>query len=378
MHIGYLTTEFPGITSHSGGIGTSIQNLAQKLVQKGHKVSVYIISNSPDNVQEKNGLRIVYINKIDKFKTINAYLTRKKTAQILKRDILHEKLNIIESPDWAGLSAFIKLPIPIVVRMHGSDTYFCHLENRKQKFKNYYLEKKALKKADFLLSVSQFTAKTTKKLFGLKKSVEVIHNGINTSEFEIIQKKKTNNLIYFGSLVRKKGVLEIPHIFNKVVEQNPHVKLFILGKDVPDIVSGSPSTWELMEKKFSKKARERVNYLGAIPYKEIKTFLANSSIAVLPSFAEAFPMSWLEAMAAGVPIVGSNMEWSNEVITDGFSGYLIDPKNHELYAEKILLLLADDDLFHEFSRNAINIVKNNFDSDIIAQKNLNFYSKILK
>jgi len=58
-------------------------------------------------------------------------------------------------PDWTGISAFMNLKCPIVIKCHGSDTYFCALEKRKQKFKNYFLEKKALKSADYILSVSK-------------------------------------------------------------------------------------------------------------------------------------------------------------------------------------------------------------------------------
>jgi hypothetical protein len=65
------------------------------------------------------------------------YQYRKFLQQYLNRVIAADKIDLIEAPDWTGITAFMKINAPLVVRFHGSDAYFCHLEHRKQKMKNF-------------------------------------------------------------------------------------------------------------------------------------------------------------------------------------------------------------------------------------------------
>ena len=87
-------------------------------------------------------------------------------------------INVLEAPDWTGITAFMSFKCPLIIRLHGSDGYFCKLENRPQKTKNRLFEKSALRRADFILSVSQFCADLTFKIFNLKRDIKVIPNGL--------------------------------------------------------------------------------------------------------------------------------------------------------------------------------------------------------
>ena len=81
-----------------------------------------------------------------------------------------------------------------------------------------------MQNADGLLSVSQFTADMTNEVFGLKRKFTVIPNRIDTDLFSNNNNNNNNNnktILYFGSLIRKKGLLELPFIFNEVIEKNP-------------------------------------------------------------------------------------------------------------------------------------------------------------
>ena len=97
---------------------------------------------------------------------------------------MNKEIDLVEVPDWTGISSFISPEeCPIVVKLNGSDTYFCHLDNRPVKWMNKFHEKRALKKADGLLSVSQFTADLTNSVFGLNKKFTIIPNGIDSDAF---------------------------------------------------------------------------------------------------------------------------------------------------------------------------------------------------
>ncbi|WP_431243028.1 glycosyltransferase family 4 protein [Flavobacterium sp. P21] len=314
-----------------------------------------------------------------KVKGLSWWFTRKKLERIINELYSNREIDLVEAPDWTGITSFIKPnKCPIIIRLHGSDVYFCHLDDRPIKWKNKFHEERALKNADALLAVSKFVADKTNSVFGLNKKFVIIPNPINSKLF---QNDNENNytdqtILYFGSLIRKKGLLELPLIFNKVLEKNLNAKLILIGKDVPDIISGNDSTWGMMQKLFSEKALKNVQYLGSVPYEEIKQKIQQSKVCVFPSFAEAFPVSWLEAMALEKPIVASNIGWANEMIDDGKSGFLVNPKDHVLYAKRIIDFLEDENLCVKVGKQARKKVEESFDMGVLAKKNIEFYKKI--
>jgi glycosyltransferase involved in cell wall biosynthesis len=114
-----------------------------------------------------------------------------------------------------------------------------------------------------------------------------------------------------------------------------------------------------------------------LPYSEIKEIISKSEVCVFPSFAEALPVSWLEAMAMGKAIVASNIGWAMEMIDDGEDGFLRDPKDHELYANAICELLLNKDLSNLMGLNAVEKVKLKFDSELTAKMNIEAYRKVI-
>ena len=377
MHIGYLTSEYPGVSKRFGGIATSVKNLAEAMVASGQQVTVFLYGCDLNDIYWQNGVRIVCIGTLHT-KGMTWWFLRKKIEKIINTFVVTEQLDLVEAPDWTGITALMHLSCPLIIKLHGTDAYFCHIEGRKQKWKNYFFEKLALRSADAIISVSHYTAELTTKLFALKQNIKVIHNGIDTAKFESqVHHDTPNTLLYFGTLIRKKGVLELPYIFNEVIKVFPETRLLFIGGDSSDILTGSESTWELMKPLFTQQAFEKVEYLGKRPHDEIIKHIQNATLCVFPSYAEAFPVSWLEAMAASKAIVGSNMPWAYEVIEDGKSGYLVDPKKHELYATKIIKFLKDISLVSEFGENAKKRVIKNFSLEKIIDKHMQYYKDIV-
>lgn len=380
MKIAFLTPEYPHAkTGNSGGLGISIKNLAIGLLAKGISVRVLVYGQKKDEIFTDNGIVIQQIKNV-KFKGLSWFLTRKKIEGIINTLYSNKEADLVEAPDWTGITSFIKpQKCPVVIRLHGSDTYFCHLDNRPVKWVNKFHEKRALKKADALLAVSQFTANTTNSIFDLNKNFIIIPNLVDVNLFQPLNDfaQTDKNILYFGSLIRKKGLLELPLIFNKVIEKSPEAKLILVGKDIPDILSGNSSTWQMMQELFSDQARVNVSYLGSVPYAEIIDKIDQATVCIFPSFAEAFPVSWLEAMAMKKAIVASNIGWANEMIIDGESGFLVHPVNHDLFASRILQFLDNPVLTAEIGTKARMRVEQFFGTDKITGDNINFYKEII-
>ena len=378
MHIAFLTPEYPHPKITNGaGLGTSIKNLATELVKLKHTVTVFVYSQDATEIIDDVGI-VIHKITYKKHPFLSWYFYRKNIQKYINKIIKKEKIAILEAPDWTGITAFMRFDCPLLIRLHGSDAYFCNLEGRKQKFKNYFFEKKALKSADYITSVSEFTAIKTKEIFGLVKDIKIIHNGIDIKQFSIGKiDVQPNSILYFGSIIRKKGVLELASIFNLIVKKEPKAVLTLLGKDVIDIFE-KKSTLQLFKDKLSVEALKKLTHINQVPYEEVKKFIAKSSVIVLPSFAEAFPMTWLEAMAMKKALVTSNIGWANELMIDGKTGFVVNPKNHQEYADKVIKLLVNDDLNKKMGIGARKQIENSFQQDNIAKQNIEFYKSIIK
>jgi glycosyltransferase involved in cell wall biosynthesis len=189
--------------------------------------------------------------------------------------------------------------------------------------------------------------------------------------------KDKDTILYFGSLIRKKGLLELPFIFNEVVHKNSNVQLLLIGKDVPDVISGNSSTWVMMQELFTYEALRNVRYLGSVPYQEMKSNIKAATLCVFPTFAEALPVSWIEAMALQKPIVASDIGWSREIIEEGVEGFLVHPKDHKKYAQRILELLKNSKMQREFGVKAREKVELKFSTPIVAQQSILFYKSLI-
>lgn len=379
MKIGFLTPEYPhSKTGNSGGIGTSIKNLAVGLLAEGCSVRVLVYGQKQEAIFDDNGICIQQIKNV-KFKGLSWFFTRKKLERIINQLYKNGELDLVEAPDWTGITSFIQpKKCPIVIRLNGSDTYFCHLDNRPVKAINKFHEKRALEKANGLISVSQFTADLTNQVFGLNKEFTVIPNSIDIDLFKSNFNSNDNNqILYFGTLIRKKGALELPFIFNEVFQKNKNAQLILIGKDSSDSISGNGSTWEMMQPLFSDESLQNVHYLGSVPYESVNRHIEAASVCVFPSFAEALPVSWIEAMALQKPVVASNIGWANEIIDDGVNGFLVHPKMHQEFAERILEVLESSELQQKMGSNARKKIVEKFSISVVARQSLTFYKSLI-
>lgn len=378
MKIAYLTPEFPHPkTGSAAGIGTSILNLSKGLLQLGHEVSILVYGQDTDEVFGDNGLTIYRIKNI-KFKGLSLFLTQHKVKKLI--NVLHSenKVDIVEAPDWTGFTSFLKPKCPLVVKIHGSDTYFCHLDKRPVKAINKFLEKRAYLNADGIITVSKFAGELTNTVFDSDRDFSVIPNAIDYAQFEPSQSTDEKIILYFGTLIRKKGILELPAIFNEVFKKDKQAKLVLIGKDSPDKTSENPSTWQMSMALFDSEAFQNVAYLGSKPYLEMKNHIQKASLCIFPSFAEALPVSWLEAMSMEKPVVASDIGWANEIIDDGKDGFLVNPNEHTKFAAKIVTVLEDVNLQTKLGKAARKKVMEKFSVEIVAQQSVDFYQKMTK
>lgn len=381
MHIAFLTPEYPHPkVKNAAGIGTTIMNLASALIQQGTNVSIFVYGQHADEVFVENGIKIHLIAK-RKFRFATWLHYRKYLQNYINQQIKIDGIDLVEAPDWTGITAFMNLAVPIVIRFHGADAYFCHLENRRQKMTNFLFEKLGIRNATAYITPSDFTARITQQIFSIRdKSIVKIPSGLPLKKF---QNDKPNEyesglILYMGTIIRKKGVLELAPIFEHVLKKCPNANLIIVGSDSFDRKTKCESTWLLLQNALNGSTIARVKYLGKVPYEQVQDYIQKANVCVFPTFAETQGMVTIEAMAMKKSVVNSNMGWATEVIEDGVSGFLVNPKDHDAFANRIVEIIQNEKLNQSMGNFARARVEAEFDIDQLVKKNIEFYCAVLR
>ncbi|QYS90109.1 glycosyltransferase family 4 protein [Flavobacterium davisii] len=362
-----------------GGLGTSIQNLVLALIAKEVKVTIFIYGQPKFEVFQENGI-VFHLIYDKKYPFGKWFFYRRYIQKYINKVIQSEKIDLIEAPDWTGITAFMRFKSPLVIRFHGSDTYFCHVEKRKQKIKNRLFETLAIRKANGYIAPTKYAGEISAKLFGLhKKKIKTIHYGLDLTQFNNKHPERFDKglLLYIGTIIRKKGVFELPGIFHRVRKEFPEVKLILIGNDSGDITTGNKSTWELVQQQFHENDLKQVFYLGKMPYTEVQNYIQKANVCIFPTYAETLGMVTIESMAMQKAVVNSNIGWAQELMEDGKSGFLVYPSHHEEYANRIITLLHDEVLCKSIGNEAFQFVSNHFDIQHVVDLNIQFYKDLL-
>lgn len=374
MHIAYLTPEYPNPKlANTGGLGTSIKNLAIALAAKGIKVTIFIYGQKVQEVYTEDLIHF-HVIKQKKYKFGGFYFYRKYIERYVKANL--GDIDLIEAPDWTGITAFMRFKIPLIIRFHGSDTYFCHLENRRQKIKNKWFERLAMKPADAFIAPTHFAGLESIKLFKQPlHKLKIIHYGLSLKDFNNRNPDvfEPYRLLNIGTLIRKKGVFQIVKMFNEIVSKHPNATLYLIGADSYDIKTNSASTWALMQEQMSEQAKAQTTYLGKVPYIEVQKHIRNANICVFPSMAETLGMVTIEAMALQKVVLNTDIGWAQDIITHNEDGFMHHPNNIKAYVDTILRLFEDKDLISSIGIKARQKVETRFDIETIVEQNITYY-----
>ncbi|ANH60440.1 glycosyltransferase family 4 protein [Dokdonia donghaensis] len=378
MHIAYITPEYPHPElGNSGGMGTSIKNLVTALCKMGHKISLFVYDQHKTDTFIEDGVTFHLIAK-KHYKIGGFYFYRKHIEQYIDKH--SSDVDIIEAPDWTGITAFMSLKKPLVIRFHGSDTYFCHIEGRPQKWKNAFFEKRAVRKAKAFIAPTQFAGKKSIQLFKQPLSkLKIIHYGLELDKFnnnspeEFISKR----LLNIGTLIRKKGVFQLIEMFNKIIIAHPTAKLHFIGADSYDVQTGSASTWQLMQEIMSPAAIEAITYLGKVPYGQVKEEIQKAHICVFPSLAETLGMVTIESMALQKVVINTSIGWAQDLIEHGKDGFMHHPDDIDAYVNTVTTVFENDALRKRIIKAARETIEEQFDINYVAQSNVSFYNSLI-
>lgn len=248
--------------------------------------------------------------------------------------------------------------------------------NRQNVFIKFF-RRLIVKKADTITCISSYLADYAKKInHGAK--ILVIPNGVDLRKFEVKSEKLKNDektIITISRLVKKNGVGDLIDAFHILSSkfQAPSFKLLIVGD--------GPFNKSLKLKAESLKLSDKILFVGEISSDDISKYLIQADVFVRPSLSEGLGTAFLEAMAVGVPVIGTPV--------GGIPDFLKDPSTHsgqatglfcrvndpEDLSEKIENILTDDELRSRLILNARKLVEEKYNWDIIAARFRDLYLK---
>lgn len=233
--------------------------------------------------------------------------------------------------------------------------------------------KRLLKAADKIIAVSHFVKEDIAK-YGIDTGkIKVIYNGVDTKFFKpsekTFKKKYADRfdtlLIFLGRLIAQKGLLHLIDAMAEVVKEYPKTGLLIVGRGKEK---------ERLEKRTRKLALEKnVIFPGFIPEEQLPDLYSSADIFVLPSLWEVLPISLLEALACGAPLLVSDAGGNPEVVENGVNGFVFRKGNTKELVKKMRALISDSKMRKRMGRESRRIAVRRFDWELIAKQTLEYY-----
>ncbi len=231
--------------------------------------------------------------------------------------------------------------------------------------------------ADRITAISAWLAERAKR-YGALGAVEIIPNGVAIPHFGGLQRaderqfirnswgvgEKDFAVVTASRLVHKNGVDILIESLGHLPE---HVKLVIAG-------AGED---EQKLKDQSSKFKDRVIFLGKMGHQDLPRVLKACDAFARPSRSEGLGNAFLEAMAAGVPIVGTPVGGIVDFLKDGETGLFAQVENPKSVAEKINQLATDAALRKQLVKNAASLVVEKYDWDAIAEQYAREYQALI-
>ena len=368
--------------------GKAVFELCRYLVKRG--LEVHVVTSSVKGKPKYELLQGIHVHRIPTHfqKIFNSEYPISPTVLasimevIRKYDINLVHINFIFSPLALG-TGFLRsiglIKIPVIVTSHGlTKGYSSTLTEIASNLLGLFSKSLVLHQARAIVTVSMCENNYFKSEFSRK--LHYIPNGVDTSIFKPLSengklireklcvRKDDVLVLYFAHLRSAKGILTLLDAIDVVINETSNVKFLIAG------------TGPLREKvkKSLKNHEGRVHaFIRYIPDSDLPYLYNASDIYTLPSFVEGMPLSLMEAMACGKPVIATNVSDVPILAKNGVNGIIIPPGNANVLAQSILHLAKNPELRKLMSQaNAKKMIE--YDWAKIAEQYHLMYSSVIK
>ncbi len=370
MRIVFVCNELP--PASAGGIGPAVATLARGLARLGHPVTVVGVYDE-DHRWHLPGVEVRPLTRAYSVWFRPFFRKHDLRRLAIYRELRRLKkgpgVDVVEWPDYEGL--FWK-PIPGVVdvvrnhgprishRLHGLAQYHPHWEK---------LEFRTLRTIPNWIGVSKWFMDEWLRITGARPARStVVYNPVDLSLFHPEtdpSQVDPYRVLYAGTLMQRKGVLSLLKAANLFLRDCPDARLHVTGREfekIPDL-----------EAILDDAVRDRVTLAYPMPQARLARLMRRSALFAMPSVLESFGNVWAEAMASGIPVVGSRLTCGPEIVPTDVAGLLADPARPEEIAQQVVRLLRDPNLRQRMGQSGRRIAESRFSLDVGVSRTLEFY-----
>lgn len=367
-----------GITCYPsvGGSGIIATELGKQLAEKGHEIH-FITSSIPFRLNTYHPnihFHEVEVNQYAVFKYPPYDLTlASKIAEVAERenlDIIHAHYALPHAVCAYLAKQMLKRQIGIVTTLHGTDITVLGYDPSLKDLIRF-----AIEASDRVTAVSSALAAETYDLIKPEKKIETIYNFID----ERVYLKKNTVAIKekHGILPDEKVVIHVSN-FRKVKRVQDVISVFrnIAGKTKAKLllVGDGPEKSTACELVRKYGLENQVLMLGN--QDRVEELYSISDLKLLLSEKESFGLVLLEAMACGVPCIGTNIGGIPEVIKNNVSGFLVDVGDVAAATARAMSILEDEQLSKRFTEAAMEMLRNEFSSQKIVSQYEQIYADL--
>lgn len=367
-----------GITCYPtvGGSGVIATELGKMLAERGHEIH-FITSSVPfrlNKIYPTVFFHEVEVNNYSVFQYSPYDIAlASKMADVIKDeelDVLHVHYAIPHAVCAVLAREMSGRDIGIVTTLHGTDISVLGQDSTLSQAIKYGIDK-----SDIVTTVSQALKEQTYELIDTVKPIETIYNFVDEREY--FPRNSGNLKEQFGIQEDEKVLIHVsnfrkiknlPHIVDAFMKIRANMKAKLL------LVGDGPEKHRVMDQVKGSPYMKDVLFLGK--QENLAELYAISDLKLLLSQQESFGLVLLEAMACGVPCIGTNVGGIPEVIEHGVDGYIVELGDTEAVAAYATHLLQDEEQLLRFREAAICAVSEKFHSTKIVEQYENLYEKV--
>lgn len=363
-----------------GGAERQVDTLARRLLKKGIKVRVVTEKKEKDWKQDEiiNGIpvkripfpEIRLLGSMVLFLSLFLYLFKTRKEY----DIIHVHI----AKYFAFIAAIIGSHTgkKVIIKISGWEELDKGILNEQQRKKPLYrLLTWGIKKADYFIAVSKEIESALKRCNFPSDRIVYLPNGVDTELFYPPEKEEKQSLrekinikasiagIFVGRLVNEKGLTYLINAWKDITIRNPDAKLYLLGngyllKRLKDMTS-------------EYNLKDNLVFKGTVD--NVYDYLKSADLFILPSVTEGLSNTMLEAMATGLPVVGTRISGNEDLIINKKNGFLVPPKDSKALSEAIQTLLTDKNLRENMGKSSRRIIEERYSIDKIVDRYLELY-----
>ncbi len=357
MHIAFLTPEYSSDQKPEGGLGNYLRKTAIQLIQRGHRVSVFCLSQSElqsfdGEVRIYNVKRFRFANQLTRWSRIASLLpvvaqvrSAQRVAKKFWRINSTDPFDIVQSASYATPGLFIRKNgrIPDLCRISSYTPFWRSATGQKRTFGDYlrdWLEVRQVIDAQAAFAPSEHIAKAFHRIEACQP--RVIRSPANVDEvafdssFYQQHLRGQSYLLYFGTLNEVKGVDLMAPVASMLFPKYPDVRIAFIGRD-HGCRHGKKMFDYICE--FNPLYRARLFYHPGLPKSQLYPIIQNAKGVIMPSRVDNYPNACLEAISLGVPVIGTYDSSIEEIIDDNETGFLGINDNAESFFQAIERLL---------------------------------------